>query len=111
MAAASRRCLEIEASAVPLVEDALELAREGLLSGSAKRTRTHLDARLAIVSDLEEARVGLLLDAETSGGLLIAVPEDRADTLLGALRAENTPAAAVIGRVHEHGDALLRLRA
>jgi len=41
----------------------------------------------------------LLADAQTSGGLLIAVPADRRDALLAALLHEHTPAAAVIGRV------------
>jgi len=41
----------------------------------------------------------LLGDAQTSGGLLIAVPADRRDALVAALRREHTPAAAVIGRV------------
>ncbi len=41
----------------------------------------------------------LLFDAQTSGGLLIAVPEDRAAGLLAALKKEGTPAAARIGRI------------
>jgi selenide,water dikinase len=46
-----------------------------------------------------EAQRVLLADAQTSGGLLIAVRPERADALVAALRAEQTPAAAVIGRV------------
>ena len=41
----------------------------------------------------------LLADAQTSGGLLIAVAPDRADTLVAALGREGTLAAVVIGRV------------
>jgi selenophosphate synthase len=41
----------------------------------------------------------LLFDAQTSGGLLIAVDPDRASTLLAALEREGTPAAARIGRI------------
>src|SRR2546422_2727423 len=40
----------------------------------------------------------LLADAQTSGGLLIAVPADRRDALLAALQREHAPVAAVIGR-------------
>jgi len=47
---------------------------------------------------LEPMRV-LLFDAQTSGGLLIAVPPDRADALIDALKKEKTPAAARIGRI------------
>jgi len=41
----------------------------------------------------------LLADAQTSGGLVIAVAAERADALVAALGRERTPAAAVIGRV------------
>jgi selenide,water dikinase len=41
----------------------------------------------------------LLCDAQTSGGLLIAVPADRASALLEALRAEHSPAVAHIGEI------------
>jgi selenide,water dikinase len=41
----------------------------------------------------------LLFDAQTSGGLLIAVPEDRANRLIEALRREKTLVAARIGRI------------
>jgi selenide,water dikinase len=40
-----------------------------------------------------------LCDAQTSGGLLISVPADRADVLIDALQAAPTPAAAIIGDV------------
>jgi len=46
----------------------------------------------------EDART-MLCDAQTSGGLLIAVAPERTDGLLDALRAEHAPAAAVIGEV------------
>ena len=39
------------------------------------------------------------MDAQTSGGLLLAVPKENEAALLAALREAETPAAAVIGRV------------
>ena len=42
-----------------------------------------------------------LADAQTSGGLLLAVRPDAEATLLDALRREGTPAAAVVGVVTE----------
>jgi selenide,water dikinase len=46
----------------------------------------------------EDARVALLTDPQTCGGLLAAVPGDLADALIVALRAEGHD-AAVIGEV------------
>ncbi|HTL05040.1 MAG TPA: AIR synthase-related protein, partial [Gemmatimonadales bacterium] len=48
---------------------------------------------------LSEAERLLAVDAQTSGGLLLAVAPERLDALLEALRREATPAAAVIGEL------------
>jgi selenide, water dikinase len=101
MAEASGVTLEIQADAVPLFEGALELAEQKLLSGGAKRTRMFLGAHAEVAAHLSAALAGLMFDAETSGGMLIATPPARVDELLALLRAEKTPCAAVIGRVTE----------
>lgn len=101
MAQASGVTLEIDAESVPLFPGALELAEQKLLSGGAKRTRLFLGAHAEVAERLAPAIVGLMFDAETSGGMLIATPPSRVDELLALLRAEKTPCAAVVGRVIE----------
>ena len=54
---------------------------------------------LAVSGGIGEAVRVLLADAQTSGGLLIAVPPDRAPDLVAALQHEDAPTAAIIGRV------------
>ena len=49
--------------------------------------------------DLNAADRYLCVDAQTSGGLLLAVPPENEASLVAALREEQTPAAAVIGRI------------
>jgi selenide,water dikinase len=49
--------------------------------------------------DVTQAQRLICTDAQTSGGLLLAVAPERLDALLAALRAERTPAQAVIGRL------------
>jgi selenide,water dikinase len=99
MLAASGVSAELDAAAVPVLPNAADLAQRGAIPGGTKRNRDALaeyvrfDARV-----LEPMRV-LLFDAQTSGGLLIAVPPDRADALIDALKKEKTPAAARIGRI------------
>ena len=99
MLSASRVAAEIDANAVPLLAGARDLAERGAIPGGTKRNRDALAAHVTIGNGVPEALRVLLFDAQTSGGLLIAVPHDRADALLAALRTEGTPAAARIGRI------------
>jgi selenide,water dikinase len=46
----------------------------------------------------------ILADAQTSGGLLISVPEERAQDLADDLRAHDVPCAAIIGRADAASD-------
>ncbi len=108
MADASGVTIEIEAAAVPLLRRALDFARDGVLTRAHKGTISHLGTRL-IAGGVEPALLGLLCDAQTSGGLLIALPADRADALTVALARQGTPAAAVIGRAVK-GEAAISIR-
>jgi selenide,water dikinase len=87
------------ADRVPWFDGVRELAGKGAVPGGTERNLaaaaryTRYDSR---VSEVEQI---LLNDAQTSGGLLIAVASDQADRLLEALRREATPAAALIGEI------------
>jgi selenide, water dikinase len=90
---------EIDAAAVPLFPGAAELVARGAVPGGTERNRAALAADVTFAPGVPEATRVLLCDAQTSGGLLLAVPADRADALIAALKREGTPAAARIGRV------------
>jgi len=87
---------------VPILEEAWELARRGMVPGGTQRNRAALEGVVSWNGIDEEGQI-LLCDAQTSGGLLIAVPEARLDRLLRSLRAGNVPAAAVIGVIDGAG--------
>jgi selenide,water dikinase len=95
VALASGTTLRVDASSLPLWPGALELARRGLTSGGAKRGRAGLADVVRIGPGLDEALVNLCFDAETSGGLLIAVPPERAPLLERELAARALPVHAV----------------
>ena len=102
MACGSKVSIEIESGAVPLLEGALELATFNLLTSGDKTNREYIGADIAIGPSVDVNLLKLLFDPQTAGGMLIAIPEDRADQLLARLR-ENYPKASVIGRVVEKG--------
>lgn len=83
---------------VPILEEAWSLARQGAIPGGTQRNRASLEGVVSWEGIEEEARV-LLCDAQTSGGLLMAVPEERVDRLVRALRDRAVPAAAVVGEI------------
>ncbi len=89
---------ELDAVAVPLIEGARELAAAGHVPGGTKRNLTDLAADLEFGDAIDEITRLLLADAQTSGGLLMAVEAGRADALLGRL-AEAGVEGAPIGRV------------
>jgi selenide, water dikinase len=100
---------EIDSAAVPLFDEVIDLAARGCAPGG---TKTNLDQALSAGvtfadSVSPELRLGLC-DAQTSGGLLIAVPEDRAERLLGELAKRGVEAAAVIGRITKRSGIAVR---
>jgi selenide, water dikinase len=99
MALASGVAAEVDAAAVPLLPKAVELAERGAVPGGTKRNREALSPQVQVDAAVAEPVRTLLFDAQTSGGLLIAVDADRANALIAALEREGTPVAARIGRL------------
>ena len=108
MAEASQVTLEIEAGKVPLLEQTLEFAARGVVTRMHKDTLNHLGDKLQ-VADVDPTLVKVLADAQTSGGLLIAVPQERADRLVAALKKHDAPCAALVGRVMPQKRGVIRL--
>lgn len=94
LASASGVSITFRAAAVPLMGQSLELARGGCLTRTHKATIAYLGTALH-ADGVEPALVGLLADAQTSGGLLIAIAAERAAALLGALRTAGVNAAEI----------------
>jgi selenide,water dikinase len=109
LAVASGVTLRIEAEKVPVFPGALELARRGVLSGGAKRGRRSLAGEVRVAEGLDEALVNLCFDAETSGGLLIAVPPRASATLEAELAARGLPVRR-IGEFAARSDVAVELR-
>lgn len=100
LAAASRVSLTLRASQAPVFELALELAGRGPLTGGSRANQDFLAGAVRVEPGVSLARANILFDAQTSGGLLIAVDPAKAQALLDALRPV-APASALIGQVQE----------
>jgi selenide,water dikinase len=87
----------VEVKAVPVLEEAWELAQRGIVPGGTRRNLSSVEATVDWSERLAEHERLVVADAQTSGGLLIAVAADAADALLADLHTRGVPDAARIG--------------
>jgi selenide, water dikinase len=100
MLIASQVGAEVHVASVPLIEGLRPLAEAGSFPGGSVRNLRAVRPTI-VAEEIDELMLRILADAQTSGGMLIAVAQDRLDDLLHALVAEHTLAAAVIGQIIE----------
>jgi selenide,water dikinase len=86
-------------AAVPVFDRVTGFLKDGLCPGGTKRNLEYVAPNARFVDSLTEPQRLLLADAQTSGGLLIAVPPDKLAGLVADLKKRGTLAAAVIGSV------------
>lgn len=98
LARASGVAAEVTWETVPFLEGAQALAAAGHVPGGSNRNLADLEADLEWRAAVPDAIRTLLVDAQTSGGLLLCVPPNGLDALLAGLDGA-APAAAVVGRV------------
>ena len=98
MAQGSGASVHIESGRVPYHAEALELAEMGFIPAGAYRNRDFVSGGVCVKGNISRAMEDILVDPQTSGGLLIAVDGDDAEACLQALQSE-IPCAAQIGYV------------
>ena len=104
MANGSGVTIEIEAANVRFLPGALDYARQGAIPGGLKNNREFASCAVDIAGNITPEIENLLYDPQTSGGLLIALPEQDA-----ALLERRLPEAYRIGRVLPRGPKAIRI--
>jgi len=97
---ASGASATLELAAVPFLDGAAELVEAGHVPGGTRRNLADVADDVTWRIEPPSAARTLLADAQTSGGMLVSVAEDRLSELLAALEGA-APTAAVIGRVED----------
>ena len=104
MLKASGTAAVLRAADVPLLPGVRELAERGVVPGGTRNNLDAFDAQIAWGADVTDEEKLILCDAQTSGGLLIAVPPASTQAVVDGL-AQRGVAGAVIGRVVAPDDA------
>jgi len=100
----------IEVRKLPVIEGAEPLAVPRYYTRASKTNREFLQGRLRTEPGIDPLRLEFAFDAQTSGGLLIAIAADRVSLLIQQLRDRGASAAAIVGRVEERsGDIAIHL--
>ena len=101
--------LEIDHKAFEYLPGALEAAREGHLSGGLKNNRAFVGDCVSFASTVEQEYQDILFDPQTSGGLLVAIEAEAAETALTQLRRHGV-AARHVGKVVAKRSPLISVR-
>lgn len=109
LAKASGVSLELHMDRLPRLEGVIGFAELGLLPAAAYSNRAYVGDAVTFDGDITLAEQDLCFDPQTSGGLLLACPEDRAHALLAALQGA-VETAVIVGRVlPRDGEHLIRV--
>jgi len=90
---------EIEFSKAPFIAGVMELATMGIIPGGTRDNMNYTASRVSYDDKVSDIKRLMLNDAQTSGGLLISVSEDKASLLMDGLKENGVAEAVIIGRV------------
>ena len=104
MCEGSKISATIEFNEIPLMQGVFELAQKGFIPGGTKRNLDHVTPNVNFSKNISQEQKYLLADAQTSGGLLISVPKDKAEDLQNLLMENQCLSSSVIGQVYNSAE-------
>ena len=109
IAQASNVTVDLDARALPVLPGVLTLLKKGCIPGAAFRNQTYVEDATHVAENVPYELKMLALDPQTSGGMLVSIPEASCDSLLEDLRASGHDDAARVGTLKSRGRKLLEL--
>ncbi|HIG43129.1 MAG TPA: selenide, water dikinase SelD [Gammaproteobacteria bacterium] len=104
IAKASNLLIEIDSKALPLFDEAILMYDKGFTTGANEVNRAQVEAESRFGSTIPKSLVEVLMDPQTSGGLLVTVPESEAGSVVHALHSAGVEDAVVIGQTKQRVD-------
>jgi selenide,water dikinase len=109
MAVGSKVSITLDVKKVPLLTEVLHNLQMGLVPAGSYANRNFCAHQVRQIQTIDPALLDLLSDAQTSGGLLISLPESESQKLVQDLRNRGVSSAAVVGHVTGTGKGTIDL--
>lgn len=103
MAEASGVSMEIWSDYLPIIRESLEFAKMGIIPAGTYNNEGYLEGHILFNEGIPQEIRDVMYDPQTSGGLLISVPEEHSERLMEELRKANRVDFNLIGKVKEKG--------
>ena len=103
IARASGKEISLAISRVPFIQTALEFARMGFFPAGAYTNKKYCEKSISVAAGIDAIEADMLFDPQTSGGLIFALPDEKARAAVAALNEKNV-AAQIIGTVTGNKD-------
>ena len=109
MASSSGVTINLFSKDVPIIQKAYEFAEMGIIPQGAYRNMDYVGDNVMISDEVPQPIQDIIADPQTSGGLMISIPEKFADDIIFMLE-EVTPWARIIGQVSAKEDVALKIK-
>jgi selenide,water dikinase len=108
MAAGSKAQVTLDFNALPVYPNALKMYKKGESTRSNRANRKMSEGAIAIETKLKKEEQEILFDPQTSGGLLIAVPEKQVQKMLRKLKRSHRE-VAIVGKIESADKPRIRI--
>ena len=99
----SRLAAEIDISSLPVFTVVGECLDNEIIPGAIERNQDYSMAWVSVEDTVSEGSLPILYDPQTSGGLLISLPEDKAESYVNEMKKRGHESTSIIGRIVEKG--------
>lgn len=104
MAEASKVTLSFSSQCIPIFDGCERYVRMGLIPGVSRLSKKYLKDAVRVNSKVRAELVDIMFDAQTSGGLLISLPQEKANALCARLKEKGVMTACIVGYVLKRED-------
>ena len=99
MAEGSDVTIELWSDYIPMIKESIDLAKAGIIPAGTYKNQAFLKGKVNFIEDIKQEIKDIMYDPQTSGGLLISIPENRSVELMELLKEKNKTDFNIVGRV------------